>query len=173
MRDSETLLKTPKFDVERRFIRLANGQEVERQVIVHPGAVVVLPVMDDGRVVMIHNDRFAAGRTLLELPAGTLEADEDPAECAARELEEETGFRSRQIKPLCDFYTSPGILSERMYAFVASGLEHVGQRLEAGEEIEVVIEPADKIRQMLIAGQLRDGKTIAVLGTYFLRMNNR
>jgi ADP-ribose pyrophosphatase len=173
MPPSETLLRTPKFDVERRVIRLANGREVERQVIVHPGAVVVLPVLDDGRVVMIKNHRFAAGQVLLELPAGTLEADEDPRDCAARELEEETGYRPRQIRSLCDFYTSPGILSERMYAFIATGLEHVGQRLEAGEEIEVAIEPPDKIRHLLIEGGLKDGKTIAVLGTYFLQQNNR
>lgn len=173
MQDTETLLRTPKFDVERRFIRLADGRQVERQVIVHPGAVVVLPVLEDGRIVMINNHRFAVGRTLLELPAGTLEADEDPAACAGRELEEETGYRCRRIEPLCDFYTSPGILSERMYAFVASDLEHVGQRLEAGEEIEVAIEPADKIRQLLIGGKLKDGKTIAVLGTYFLQQNIR
>jgi ADP-ribose pyrophosphatase len=166
---TETLLTTPKFVVERRQVRLQDGRLVAREVIVHPGAVVILPILADGSIVMIRNYRFAAEDTLLELPAGTLEAGEDPRYAAARELEEETGYRAEQVEPLCEFYTSPGILSERMRAYLATGLSEVGQNLDDTEEIEVEIMRPDKIRQLIIDGQLTDGKTIAVLGTYMLR----
>jgi ADP-ribose pyrophosphatase len=165
----EVLVNTPKFSVERREVTLANGRRVTREVVVHPGAVVILPVLEDGSIVLIRNYRFATGQTLLELPAGTLEADEEPCACAGRELEEETGYRAARIEPLCEFHTSPGILTERMFAFVATGLTEVGQRLEESEEIEVAIHTRDKIRQMVIDGALVDGTTIAVLGTYLLR----
>jgi ADP-ribose pyrophosphatase len=104
---------------------------------VHPGAVVVLPLLDADTIVMIRNFRPSVGATLLELPAGTLEADEPAEACAGRELIEETGYRAGRIEPLVDFYTSPGVLSERMFAFVARELSHVGQQLDEGEEIEV------------------------------------
>ena len=169
----ETLLRAPKFAVERRRVTKPSGRVVDREVVVHPGAVVILPVLDDGSIVLIRNYRFAVGQTLLELPAGTLEADESPRDCAARELEEETGYRAACIEPLCEFYTSPGILTERMYAFVATGLTEVGQRLDETEEIEVAVHSQDKIRQLLAEGGLHDGKTIAVLGTYLLVRDSR
>ena len=170
---TETLLTTPKFAVERRDVRLQDGRLVQREVIVHPGAVVILPILADGSIVLIRNYRFAAEDTLLELPAGTLEAGEDPQDCAARELEEETGYRAEQIEPLGEFFTSPGILSERMRAYLATGLSEVGQNLDDTEEIEVEIMRPDKIRQLIVDGQLIDGKTIAVLGTYMLREGSR
>lgn len=164
----ETLLTTPKFAVERRHITTPAGRKLERALVVHPGAVTILPVLPNGDIVLIRNYRFACDQTLLELPAGTLEADERPEDCAARELIEETGYRADKIEPLAMFYTSPGVLDERMYAFVATGLTHVGQDLDETEEIEVEIMSPDKIRQQLAGGKLSDGKTIATLGTYFL-----
>ena len=157
----ETLLRGVKFDVQRRRVPTRDGGIAVREVVVHPGAVVVLPVLDDGRIVMIRNHRFAVGETLWELCAGTLEPDEDPAVTAARELEEETGYRAEHVRPLTTFYTSPGICDERMYAFVATDLTEVGQRLEATEQIVVErLEPA-RIRAMVASGEIRDGKTIA------------
>ncbi|MEZ6086160.1 MAG: NUDIX hydrolase [Phycisphaerae bacterium] len=167
MPKKQSLLHTPKFDVELWKVALSDGREVDRQVVVHPGAVTILAIGEDGSIVMIRNRRFAADQVLFELPAGTLEADEDPKECAHRELIEETGYRAQTIEPLIEFYTSPGICTERMYAYVARGLTHVGQDLDDSEEIDVEIVAADKIRQDLIEGKLLDGKTIAVLGTYF------
>ncbi|GJM26691.1 MAG: ADP-ribose pyrophosphatase [Phycisphaerae bacterium] len=167
MVEKRSLLSTPKFDVELWKVALSDGREVDRQVVVHPGAVTILAICDDESIVMIRNRRFAADQVLLELPAGTLEADEDPKACALRELVEETGYRAKSIKPLVEFYTSPGICTERMYAFVARDLTQVGQNLDDTEEIDVEIVAADKIRQDLIDGTLLDGKTMAVLGTYF------
>jgi ADP-ribose pyrophosphatase len=171
--DADILLTTRKLRVERRRITTPRGQEFQRIVIVHPGAVVILPLLDADTVVMIRNYRPATGETLLELPAGTLEADETPAACAARELIEETGYCASRLEPLMSFYTSPGVLSERMHAFVARDLTHVGQQLADGEEIDVEPVRVDRIRQLLTAGELRDGKTIAVIGTYLLQRDGR
>jgi ADP-ribose pyrophosphatase len=157
------LCKGRKFDFERVVYAAPDGGRIEREVVRHPGAVVIVPVLDDGRIVLIRNRRYAVGTTLWELPAGTLEAGEDPAHCAARELTEETGFRARTIDPLGSFYTTPGLTDELMHAFCARGLTEVGQALEPGEEIEVHPVPrADAIR-MLDDGDLMDAKSMLAL----------
>ncbi len=161
------LLSTRLFTVEQREYPQAGRDPLVRDVIVHPGAVVILPILDDGRVVMIRNYRHAVERELWELPAGTLEPNEEPIETARRELEEETGYRAAVVAPMVEFFTSPGILSERMHAFTATGLTHVGQNLQGGEQITVETLERDELHRMLIEGELQDGKTIAVLGMYF------
>lgn len=140
-----------------------------REVVVHPGAVAILPLLDDGRIVLIRNQRLTIGQELLELPAGTLEPGEPPRGCALRELEEETGYRAATISPLCEFYTTPGICTERMWVFVARDLTHTRQNLQGAEQIRVCLLAADEVRRMLQAGEIEDGKTIAALGTYFLQ----
>lgn len=162
----ETLFEGVKFDVERRRVPTREGGTAVREVVVHPGAVVVLPLLDDGRIVMIRNYRFAVGETLWELCAGTLEPGEDPARTAARELIEETGYEADRIAPLTTFYTSPGICDERMYAFVARGLSEVGQQLEATEQIDVEVLTHDEVLRLVQAGEVRDGKTLATLLYY-------
>jgi len=170
---SQTLLKTKLFSVEHRvYGRSADGDKViERDVVVHPGAVVILPILDDGRIVLIRNFRYTVERELYELPAGTRSKDETPIATARRELEEETGYRAAEMKPLIEFYTSPGILTERMYAFLARGLTQVGQRLDPGEQISVEPVPPGEVRRCLCAGEFLDGKSIAALATYFLQTN--
>lgn len=164
------LLSTRLFSVEQRVFSRAGGPDVVRDVVVHPGAVVILPVLDDGRIVLIRNYRYTVERELLELPAGTCEADESPIETARRELIEETGYRATHLAPLMTFLTSPGILTETMHAFMATGLEHVGQNLEDGEQISVEVMAEQDLRQMIRECRFGDGKTIAVLGTYFARL---
>lgn len=137
-----------------------------RELIVHPGAVVILPLLDAHTVAMIRNHRMAAGQTLWELPAGTLEPPEPPEVCAARELVEETGYRAREVRPLLSFFTSPGICTERMHAFVASGLEHVGQELEEGEAIEVEPVPMERVLAMIRENQIQDAKSVATVLFY-------
>src|SRR5690554_1307577 len=105
---SELLLTTPRFNVERREFDVPQRGKIRREVVVHPGAVLVIPLLAGDQVVMIRNRRYSVDRELLELPAGTLEPPEPPQACAARELEEETGYRAAVIEPLCKFYTSPG-----------------------------------------------------------------
>ena len=160
----------PVFSVERRRYE-RGGQTVTRDVVVHPGAVTNLPVTDDGRVVLIRNYRFATDGELLELPAGTLEPGEPPERCALRELEEETGYRAGRLEPLCEFYTTPGICTERMWVFVATDLTKTRQNLQGHEEIRVDVIDGDEVRRMLCDGEIEDGKTVAALGMYFLRQD--
>ena len=149
------------------------GKRHVREIVVHPGAVVVIGLLDDQRVLLIRNRREAVGQTLLELPAGTLEKAESPMNCAGRELLEETGYLAGKMKLLGTFFTSPGILSEKMYAFVAYDLQVKSTALEPGEEIEVQEATLDGAIEMIREGQIADGKTIAALLMYdmFVRRN--
>ncbi len=170
---TELLLTGTRFSVERRRVRLPDGTALTREVVVHPGAVVILPVLDAKRIVMIRNLRHSVGEELLELPAGTLEPGERVEHTAARELIEETGYRARSIEPLGCFYTSPGVMTELMHAYVAFDLECVGQSLEPGECISTEIVEVVRVRDMLANSELRDGKTIAALGLYIAKIGRR
>jgi ADP-ribose pyrophosphatase len=119
--------------------------------------------MDDGRVCLIRNHRATVERTLIEVPAGTLEPNEDPDACAIRELEEETGYRAGKLEKLTTFYMSPGILNERMHVYLATGLEEGPSRREAGEEIENYLVTWEEALAMVERGEIEDGKTIAAL----------
>ncbi len=164
---NEILLKTLKFSVERRSSVTPQGQSVTREVVVHPGAVVILPILDGNRIVMVRNFRHSIQRELLELPAGTRESGEEPIETAGRELIEETGYRAGTISPLASFFSSPGFTTELLHAFMATDLTRVGQCLEPGEEIVPEICDLAKARLMLATSSFEDAKTIAVLGIYF------
>ncbi|MEM7437899.1 MAG: NUDIX hydrolase [Myxococcota bacterium] len=163
MTERELLLRAAKFDVARLTFEGPDGAPIVRDVVEHPGAAVILPVLDDGRVVLIRNLRRIVGKTLWELPAGTLEPGEAPEICAARELEEETGFRAGTMTGLTEFFASPGVLNERMYGYLATDLEKTSQNLDEGEEIEVFPTPTWQVRDMLKEGHIEDGKTIALL----------
>ena len=166
------VFESRRFYVESRVYDRLGQAPLTRDVIVHPGAVVILPILDADRIVMIRNVRHSVAEELLELPAGTLESGEEPIDAARRELVEETGYETANIEPLVEFYASPGVMTELMRTYVARDLTHVGQRLEDSERI--VVEPttfADAHRR-LVDGRFRDGKTIAVLGTYFARLRN-
>ncbi len=134
-----------------------------RKFVRHPGAVVIVPILDDGRIVLIRSFRASVNRVIYELPAGTLEADEEPALTADRELIEETGYEASLIRPLGSFLTSPGLSDELMHAFAASGLTHVGQSLEDNEDIEVEPVSADEAFAMLDDGRLSDAKSMLAL----------
>ncbi|HSW46678.1 MAG TPA: NUDIX hydrolase, partial [Phycisphaerae bacterium] len=108
----ETILRARKFTVIRRTYDHPSLGQVAREMVVHPGAVTILPLLSAEEVVLIHNTRFTVGRELLELPAGTLDPPESPIDCAARELEEETGYVAGRLEPLCEFYTTPGFTDE-------------------------------------------------------------
>jgi ADP-ribose pyrophosphatase len=155
-----------KFAFERVVVSGTDGKTLSREVVRHPGAVVILPVLDSAsgpQVVFIKNWRMSVERWVLELPAGTLEQGEDPAVCAARELEEETGYAAATITHLCRFYTSPGLSDELMWAYAARGLTGVGQRLEVDERVTVHPTPIDRALGMITSGELVDAKSIAAL----------
>jgi ADP-ribose pyrophosphatase len=142
------------------------GRRYKREVVVHPGAVVILALRADGQILLIRNRRYAVGQVLLELPAGTLEKNEDPMNCAGRELLEETGYLAGRLKPIGTYFTSPGILSEKMYAFAAYDLQEQKSALEEGEEIELEPTPLDQAIGMIGDGRIQDAKTIATLLMY-------
>ncbi len=158
------------FTVEALTWTDPSGRQIRREVVRHPGAVVIVPALDAENLVMIRNFRIAVNDRLWEFPAGKLEPGEPPERAALRELEEETGYTARRIRPLGSFYTSPGFADEVMHAFVAEDLSLIGQRLEAGEDIEVCTVPIADALRMAIGGnaeqpnaRLRDGKSIAAL----------
>ncbi len=140
-----------------------DGRTIDREVVRHPGAVLIVPQLEGDRLVLVRNWRVAVGDRLWEFPAGTLEPGEAPPGAAGRELEEETGYRATTITHLGDFYTSPGFCDELMRVFVAGGLEFVGQRLEPHEDIEVGVITVDEALEMAGDGLIIDGKTIASL----------
>ena len=142
---------------------------VTREVVRHPGAVLIVPCLDGDRLALVLNYRVAVNQRLWELPAGTLEPGEPPEIAAGRELEEETGYRASVIAHLGDFYTSPGFCDELMRVFTADGLKFVGQRLEPHEDIEVGVVTVDEAMAMIDDGRIIDGKTIAALYLWMRR----
>jgi ADP-ribose pyrophosphatase len=142
------------------------GVRHAREVVVHPGAVVVLPLLSDDKVLLIKNRRYTINERLIELPAGTLEAGEEPMNCAGRELIEETGYLAGRIRRLNNFFTSPGVLSEKIFAFVAYDLEQARVDPDEGEEIELLPTEFDEAIEMIRDGRIHDAKTIATLLTY-------
>ncbi len=169
----EVLLKAEKFQVKRREYDVPGRGLVRRELVVHPGAVTILPLLDPRTVVMIRNYRFSVGAELLELPAGTLEPPELPIDCAARELQEETGYRADRFEPLCEFYTTPGFTNEHMHVFVATGLTRMEQQLDATEQIRVETMPLTDALAATIDGRIVDGKTIASLQVYHYRFGRK
>lgn len=141
----------------------ANGQTIRRDLILHPGAVVILPVLDAGHVVLIRNYRFSVGETLWEIPAGTVEPDEELEACARRELAEETGYTAEKWTYRGFLYASPGVLDEKLHLFIAEGLTPGAMRPEADEQIEAVTLTLAEAVRMCIEGEIKDAKTIASL----------
>ena len=139
---------------------LPDGSTTVREVIGTPGAVVIVPLTDDGRVRMVRQYRSAIGQFLLELPAGTLEPDEAPEQAAPRELAEETGDHAAHWRRLAGFYTVPGICDEYIHLFLATGLTPGQANQEADEFIEVVTLPFDEALAMVRRGEICDAKTI-------------
>lgn len=166
MSEPEILLKTRRFDVVRLQYRTGDGQTHIREVARHPGAVTILPLIDDSRICLIRNYRVAVNETLIELPAGTLEPGEDPSATAARELEEETGYRAAALEKLCEFYMSPGVLSERMILYLATQLSPGPSRLEGGELIEPFVVSWDEAMSLVERGEIRDSKSLCGLLWY-------
>lgn len=143
-----------------REILAVGGRRLMRETILHPGAVVIVPLLPGGRVVLVRQYRRAVNRVLLELPAGTLEAGEPPLACARRELAEETGWRARRWRRLTQFYTAPGVLSERMTVFLATDLRPGRADPDADEGLTVTVLPLRRALERVHGGAIRDAKTI-------------
>ena len=171
MSNSDILFQGRLFRVERAVQMMPDGSRHQREVVRHPGAVVILPLMDDGRVCFVRNYRVAVEEALIELPAGTLEPGEDPDETAVRELAEETGYRAGRIEPLLTFWMSPGILDERMHLYLARDLQPGPMALEAGEAIEPLLCTFEEALEMARRGDIHDSKTLVGLLYYQTFLN--
>jgi ADP-ribose pyrophosphatase len=161
--DKQVVYTGDKIRLEIHHLENDEGKRLKKEIIIHPGAVVILPFVDEQMILLIRNRRYAVGQILVELPAGTLEGSESPMNAAGRELMEETGFIAGRLRPVLNFYASPGIMSEKMYVFAAYDLRPGTQALAAGEEIEVLRTKWDDAVLMIRTGEIQDGKTIATL----------
>jgi len=166
MSHPEMLFEGKRFRVVRLRQLMPDGTEHFREIVRHPGAVVILPLLDDGRIYFVQNYRVAVDETLVELPAGTLEPGEDPAETARRELAEETGCGAGRLEHLISFYTSPGILDEQMHFYLATALQQGAAAPEAGEDLQPLITTWEEALDMVRHGGIKDAKTIAALLYY-------
>lgn len=164
VRDSRYLFTSPWYNLRQDDITLPNGDDITYTLIDHPGYVMVVPLLDDGRVVMERVYRHTVLDTLLECPAGGRDGD-TPEQAAHRELEEETGYRAKCLTRLGHFYGSTGISNEAFDLFLATGLTHDGviQR-ENTEQLDVHCLPFEQVRQLALDGKIQDGpSTLAIL----------
>jgi ADP-ribose pyrophosphatase len=149
------------FGVRREEVIEPGGVEATREVVTHPGSVVVLPVFPDGRILMIRQYRHSVRQYLWELVAGSKDPGESFEEGARRELREETGYTARQMRKILDLFPTPGFVSENMVIFLAEGLKLGQSHPEADEKIEVRIFRLSEIEDWMRAGKIRDAKSVA------------
>lgn len=140
-------------------VKLPDGNTTTREIVYHPGAVAIVPILSKNRIILVRQYRKAVEKSLLEIPAGTLEPGENPLVCAKRELMEETGYSARNIKKILEFYTAPGYTSERIHIFKATGLKKVKVNYEPDEFIKTVIVSKKKLKKISI----KDSKTLIAL----------
>ena len=148
------------FDFLVDEVELPSGHVTQRDIVRHPGAVAIIPVLSDGRVALIRQYRYAVGKMLLEIPAGTLERGELPLDCAVRELKEETGYEAEVIEPLLSCFMVPGYSDEVIHYFVARGLRVVGDDPEMDEDITLELHDLVEVRRMIEENVIEDAKTI-------------
>lgn len=161
--DTKTQYQGKVFSIRQDRVRLPDGREARLDIVVHTGAVTLIPVDEQGRVWFVRQYRHAAGEVLLELPAGTLEPDEEPQACASREVREETGMSAEKLELLGDFFLAPGYSTEHMYVYLATGLKADPLEQDEDEFLSVEKIPLEQAFQMAETGELKDGKSIAAL----------
>ena len=169
---TETFISTERIyegkiiNLRRDKVRLPNGKEASREVVEHPGAVAIVPVLPDGRIILVRQFRHPVGQILLEIPAGKLDTGEDPDDCALRELEEETGYRAGRLERKASVFTGPGFSDEIIHLYVADGLRKTALNPDEDEFLEARAYEPPQIRQMIREGAICDSKTLA--GLYML-----
>lgn len=141
-------------------VELPDGQNSKREIVKHPGAVAIVALDDQRNILMVRQWRMAAGRAMLEIPAGTLDPGEEPLVCADRELQEETGLRAGKLEPLGAFFVAPGYTTEKIHLFLATGLTESRLPMDDDEFIELVRIPLEEAVRRVVAGEIEDGKTI-------------
>jgi len=165
--NSEVLYEGKAFGVRRDQLIEPTGVRTIREVVTHPGSVVVLPVLSDGRIVLVRQYRHACRQYMWELVAGRMENGENPKKGAERELLEETGYRARRFSVFLEVFPTPGFLEERMYLLLAEGLTAGAAEPEEDEKLIVAAYTRKQLKRMMQSGKLRDAKSIAGLLFYF------
>lgn len=163
---SETTIETKEIFTGRIIkvrvdtVRLPDGRQSTREVVEHAGAVAVVAVDNDNNIIMVRQYRKPVEKILLEIPAGTMEKDEDPLVCAQRELKEETGFTAKHWKKILSYYSAPGFTDEYLHLYLASGL--IGGEIELDEDefVETIRLPLPEAYRMIAEGRIADGKSI-------------
>lgn len=161
--DRRIIYRGRKIDLALQSIALADGTAADREVIIHPGAVALVPMVDSDHVCLVRNFRYAAGRTLLEVPAGTLDPGELPDSAAPRELAEETGYRAGRIELLREWWVSPGLFTERMSLYLCEDLTPGPTEHQSDERLEPAIVPWAEALAMVADGRIDDAKTMLAL----------
>jgi ADP-ribose pyrophosphatase len=159
--------------LEELVVKLPNGRTSSREVVRHPGAVAVLVEPRPGEVVLVTQYRKAAECELLEIPAGKLEPGEAPEVCAIRELAEETGYRTSQVRPIASFYTSPGFADEVIHLFYVDQVDAGKQQLDEDEFLDVHLYTREEVARRIADGQIRDAKTLVALLWWLNREKER
>ena len=165
---SKLLHKGRNFSFKTDIVELSNGKQTTRDIVEHPGAVAIIPIQGE-KFALIQQYRYAAGKILLEIPAGTLEPGEDPLACAVRELREETGYAASNWDKLLSCYMAPGYSSEVIHFYVAEGLNQIGGTPEEDEDIEVVLKGFDETLAMIEENTIEDAKTITGILAYLTK----
>ena len=160
---SETVFRGHLVQLRRDRLRLPQGISISMEVVVHPGAVAIVPIDDQGRVWFVRQYRHATGESLLEIPAGTLEPGEEPEACAARECREEIGLAAGRLVPLGGFFIAPGYSTEYIHLFLAQDLTPSPLEGDEDEDLELEVIPLNEIKDWVARGDLRDAKTLAGL----------
>lgn len=164
--DSKTLYQGRVLDLYVDRVRLPHGKIADMELVHHRGAAAVVPLLPDGRVILLSQYRYPTGGRILEVPAGRLEADEDPEPCARRELAEETGWRLAEDGELISLgwiWTTPGFADEKIWLYLARGLDRAQQSLERDEILSVEPMPFKEAVEKARQGQIHDSKTVCAL----------
>lgn len=151
------------FNVDVDRVHLPNGREVELELVHHRGAAAVVPVMEDGTVLLVRQYRYATGGWLLEIPAGKLDGGESPETCAAREAEEEVGYRPGKLEPLGWIWTTPGFADEKIWLYLATDLQVAQQGLEDDEVLSIERVPLAEAVEKAFRGEIHDSKSAIAL----------
>lgn len=165
---TETTYRGRAFNVRKDRVRVPSGHVTQLDIVEHVGAVTVVPVDDEGQIWFVRQYRHAAGKELLELPAGTLEPGEEPEYCAGREIREEIGMRAGRLRKLGEFFLAPGYSTEFMHMYLATGLVPDPLPGDHDEFLSIERVPLAQVDNLVRSGAIQDGKTLA--GIYLLRL---
>ncbi|WP_311562218.1 NUDIX hydrolase [Peptoniphilus duerdenii] len=162
---SEKVYSGKILSVKLSTVELPDQKYSKREIVLHDNAVALVAIHDD-KILLVKQYRISVDKIIYEVPAGMIEHDENPKDAALRELEEETGYRAKNIEYLTEFYSTPGFCTEKLSIFYAKDLEFVGQNLDEGENLEVVEMPLEEVMSMIESGEIMDGKTISSILFY-------